>query len=531
MGYYSGELLEEELGFLLSQTDGRDLSPYLMMPARPLASRPLQQQQAAASGTTVKGFAPTAATRGRKRKATTRNTGSGSSRKRARTDGLVIGGQQHHTSGAGGEGGGGGGGEESGREVKKEDVFCALAIGRSQSGKTKLVSLLARRFSRKYGKPVYIVNERGASRSGFKRVEWEKLHELSNCCLIIDDLVGATDEELQQCRELLDVSWHHRKCNPIFIVAHCITKTGCSNLLQHVNRMYISAVQTSFESLAYALTKFGFDESEKEIVNTRLRSGKIPPFSFFLLDIDQRKIEVVNFGREALEEESRLKTKEEEERRERESEVLKTGGQVFATLIASETERAKASLILQILLGRLLDQVDPLDVSMKVTRRACGKECSISLIDYVCCLLSEELEDLVGEEKIADLKQLHTHIAKNRTVVIPNVLIRNRRFSRLQTRGKGKEEEEKEEEEEEERKEEKRRRIRKAKRRLRRHLRSGGDGELESAEMPNEEARETEKPSSSPAEEGVVLTTEGEAEMAQERGGRRGRKRRRREDV
>jgi KaiC/GvpD/RAD55 family RecA-like ATPase len=316
--------------------------------------------------------------------------------------------------------------DEDQRRISPDDIFTALVVGRSNSGKTSLVKLLARRYAKKYSKDIYIVNERPEARSGFKRVDWDTVESVRDAVIIIDDLVGASTEELTILRKLLTVHNHHYRCNPLFICSHSITKTGCRSLMHHISRIYIAATQCSFRTLADTLNFYAFEQMEKDEVYARLKAGKFKPFTFFYIDIDNRTIKTVNMGKEALEEVESNKRRENEEVEQKKSEMLKTAGEMYASILPDDSSREKASIITEIVLGRMLGSVDPLDLSIK--SRSGGRESAVSLVDYVATLVMPELSESLESHTMRELHCLHRYLAHNRGVVIPAVLISNKSF-------------------------------------------------------------------------------------------------------
>jgi hypothetical protein len=326
-------------------------------------------------------------------------------------------------------------GTDSDSEVDKEDNVCCLIIGKSGSGKSTLTRHLAKRFAGKYGRPVYVVNQKGSGKSDFKRIGWDDVDKISKCALIIDDLINLQKPHMQKLVKILNEDWHHKRVNPVMLVFHSSHNTGAHSLLGFVNRVYISAVQSSYASLKDVLNTFYFDEDEKEEVLNRLKKGKLPPFSHFCLNVDTREVEVIDLSPEMLAEKRQVDSKKEGDVRR----VCKLGAELFSVLLKTDEERDKANIILGVLVARL-DKIDPVDLSVTVkplpsSTAAAEKSTanvvgfSVNIVDYICCLLNKTFESVLPQRKRNNLAIFHVYLRKEKRIVLPSLLITNDTFA------------------------------------------------------------------------------------------------------
>jgi hypothetical protein len=214
--------------------------------------------------------------------------------------------------------------------------------------------------------------------------------------------------------------------NPVIIASHSVTKTGCRSLLHHLNRVYISAVQSSYQTLLGVLGFYAFVEAERDTVTERLKEGKVPPYTFVLVDVDRRSLEFVSFGDEAREEEESDKRRELEHKRERTAEIVKRAEAVFESLWDAERTKSRARIVTDLLVGRLLESVDPSDFSLRFV--SADGEVRVNLVDYVCCLQDPAMEEMIGDDRAGELRQFHEHLDATGSVMVPSVLIKNRHF-------------------------------------------------------------------------------------------------------
>jgi hypothetical protein len=321
-------------------------------------------------------------------------------------------------------------------EVDQEDKVTCLIIGKSGSGKSTLTRHLAKRFASKYSRPVYVVNQKGSGKSDFKKIGWGDVDKISKCALIIDDLINLDKAKMQKLVKILNEDWHHKRVNPVMLVFHTSNNTGAHSLIGCVNRIYISAVQSSYPSLKDVLTTLYFDDVEKEEILDRLKSCKLPPFSHFCIDINTRKVEVIDLSPEMLAERRQMDARKEAAVKL----VCKLGAELFSVLLKTDGEKEKANIILGVLSARL-DQIDPIDLSIvvrptssiaaadKKEGSAPDRPLSVNIVDYICCLLNKSFESVLSQRKRNNLAIFHLYLKREKRIVLPSLLITNDTFA------------------------------------------------------------------------------------------------------
>jgi adenylate kinase family enzyme len=87
-----------------------------------------------------------------------------------------------------------------------EQQLAIMLIGRSGSGK----SVLAHKLTKNLTRPVVVVNDK-TDNPHVKRVDWNELAGLKKTCLIIEDLISMSKQELEAVKKILNFSNHHSK--------------------------------------------------------------------------------------------------------------------------------------------------------------------------------------------------------------------------------------------------------------------------------------------------------------------------------
>jgi ABC-type dipeptide/oligopeptide/nickel transport system ATPase component len=87
-----------------------------------------------------------------------------------------------------------------------EQQLAIMLIGRSGSGK----SVLAHKLTKNLTRPVVVVNDK-TDNPHIKRVDWNELAGLKKTCLIIEDLISMSKQELEAVKKILNFSNHHSK--------------------------------------------------------------------------------------------------------------------------------------------------------------------------------------------------------------------------------------------------------------------------------------------------------------------------------
>ena len=174
-----------------------------------------------------------------------------------------------------------------------ENLVSVLLCGRSGSGKTTITKkIIDQVFKGQKKKKVYVINEKDAGTS-YERIDWKALESLSNCGLIIEDLVRASEKHRTYLQQLLSFSCSHLGVNPIIVVVHSVTGNNIFGLLQHFRFIYIAATQSSHSSLIQTMRHFGYDKSEIKAVAGQLKLIT-KEFLHFVFKVETRELKLTS---------------------------------------------------------------------------------------------------------------------------------------------------------------------------------------------------------------------------------------------
>jgi ABC-type Mn2+/Zn2+ transport system ATPase subunit len=123
-------------------------------------------------------------------------------------------------------------------ERREPPLTCILIVGHSGAGKSTLCNTLLAQFS--HQKPIYYLNDRSRDPTRLQ-VAWNKVAELENCCLVVEDLIGTTSAQFKALQELLNYSCHHKFANPIIVITHSILKNNVFGLISFFSHLYVCA--------------------------------------------------------------------------------------------------------------------------------------------------------------------------------------------------------------------------------------------------------------------------------------------------
>ena len=166
-----------------------------------------------------------------------------------------------------------------------------LIVGKSGSGKSSIACALASTLSKvvsaekrqKKKRTVFILNDKTHA-TGFQPIEWGDLGNLSNCGLILDDLISATKVQFRAIQFLLNFLGHHKNVSPIIICAHSILNNGIMGLLPYMTEVLLTRARSNVRSLTTILINFKVPKEERDAhVKTFLACNE--PFGYFILDL------------------------------------------------------------------------------------------------------------------------------------------------------------------------------------------------------------------------------------------------------
>jgi hypothetical protein len=209
-----------------------------------------------------------------------------------------------------------------------------------------------------------------------------------------------------------------------------VTKTGCTNLLQHVNRVFVSAVQSSYPILLAVLRNYAFEDEDRLDIVNKLRDGRLPAYSFILVDIDRRHLSIVSLGEEAKLEEAGNRRREAEEKREKVDAALRRAEDAYQSVFYNDRAKARAKIVTRLLLERFIDSVDSTDLSLRLCAGSgASEDVCISIVDFVSCLVDADLApSMEGSPSGSALQKFHRYLAESKAVIIPSVLIEKSRL-------------------------------------------------------------------------------------------------------
>jgi hypothetical protein len=280
-----------------------------------------------------------------------------------------------------------------------ERQTAALLVGRSGSGKSRLASSLLSTVK----KPVFSINDRSFNKR-YTPTSWDKLSSLKNCAVLIEDILFATKPEFRLLQELLNVSNHHRRVSPIYLVCHSVEHTNVRGLLSFLNKIYLTASKSNAYSLRKILQYLVFEKSEVEEFSKKFLSAASRPYDHFVIDADDR-----TFGRL--------------------DETRANAGRMCAAqdmagrLLGLMEEPGKCSAIYDMVRAKLPKSSfseDEMTVTLKNKKK--NDSVVINLVDYVHSLTNPDVEPS------SELRLFHKYVCKTLKVRLPQCLVKNKNY-------------------------------------------------------------------------------------------------------
>lgn len=146
--------------------------------------------------------------------------------------------------------------------------MCCLLIGKSGSGKSTLAETLIEKFGQK---KVYVLNSSQPEKH--EKISWAEAEEISNCSLIVEDLVSCTQKQLATLQKMLHVKNHHDRVSPILLVTHTATKNGICGIFEGITHTFFTAAKCNLPSLNFVLKTFSYSKEEKEEIKKKFLSN------------------------------------------------------------------------------------------------------------------------------------------------------------------------------------------------------------------------------------------------------------------
>ena len=201
---------------------------------------------------------------------------------------------------------------------------------------------------------------------------------------------------------------------------------SCRNLMNYMTRVYVSAEPASIRNVFEVMTFYRYKDEDRAKVEAQIAGGNIPEKAFFYFNIPLRTVQLLDITKERLDEKCKARDEVETALGRRRERIMTASSEIYATLIDNEKQRSTAVLLTKFLLGRLAAATDPDDLSVSVGGKR-GEATRLSLIDYVCSLVSPALAQQVGKTKKAELQAFHSHLRRS-NIILPSVMVLNRGF-------------------------------------------------------------------------------------------------------
>lgn len=309
---------------------------------------------------------------------------------------------------------------DSDQDLDPNQLVSILIIGKSGSGKTYLTKSLVEQFKQP-GQPTYALND-NTRNATHKKIGWDKVLSLTDCALVVEDIISAKRAEFEILQQLLCVRSHHDRVNPVIAISHHLMRNNIHGLLAYFNFIYVAAVKSNIASFRYLLKYYAFEEDEIRQHIRRFKAAN-EQFTFFMFDIERQSI--------------RLTRAEESVRRhDMDSKLLAMRKKMEAPLRLRDTAFASAkkyltrmrrnsdyALILFELIYPYLP-VERLDANhLTVTLSKEGREVKVSVIDYIGALLDETQ----GEPDYY-VYQFHRYLRRKKNLHLPKTYVLNKIF-------------------------------------------------------------------------------------------------------
>jgi len=298
-----------------------------------------------------------------------------------------------------------------------------LLVGRSNTGKSSLLKSLLKPF-KEYQKPIYILNNRSRKKSPYIPIAWSQLGQVDHAALIVEDVVQATTQQYRQLGELLSVSVHHKRINPVLIVVHSILKQNIWSLVAFFTRIYITACPGNIGSLEYLLTKYGFTKEEKLFHVQNLLNNK-QPYAHFLFDVDKHTIEKVHFELEPDETEAEKgKRKPKKLTMSARDQLAQSKALRYLSVLDNEKQ---AMACWDLLYAKLRKNKSVCPETLEITlqqKKGERRPVVVSLIHYIAVLVDDQGKVPVG----SDIAKFHKYCQTVHGIRLPPCYVLNKSF-------------------------------------------------------------------------------------------------------
>lgn len=316
--------------------------------------------------------------------------------------------------------------EDPSSDDNEPELSAFLLIGRSKSGKSSLLRSLLKPFQKQYNKKVFLLNDRSRRKNrqnNYTAIEWSEIGKISDCILVVEDIVRASKVQIDLLSETLNHGCHHRRINPLVCVSHSLTGQGIWALVKFFTRVYISAVPGNLESLDYILNKHGFTKEQRTFHAQNLVNNK-QPYAHFLYDIDNRSIKKVQYQLEppdSLEEDEEGGTKKRKRMTlSARDQMAQAKAQRYLSVLRNPTQALACFDLLYAKLDKKSVSPQTLDVSLH--QKGDRQPVTVSLISYLACLTDPKVP------ASREVWKFHKYCVTLRGIRLPDCYILNEAF-------------------------------------------------------------------------------------------------------
>jgi hypothetical protein len=295
-----------------------------------------------------------------------------------------------------------------GSTVKQGAQQTILVCGKSFTGKT----VLSRSLVAGLGRPVYIANDPSPPKP-FRKVSWDKLAEIRDAAVILEDVISCTDAEFKMIQHLMSYAAHHSGISPAVLICHSVLKNRIHAVLGYVNYIYFTLTPSNATSIGAALRYFRFTKEEQEAMIKRFLGETKGTYGSFCLNVEERTFEKMDGKPVSLG--SNDKVAPAVPKRSRDDFVR--AAERFLPLLP-EPKLALAAF--EIIVRKIpLASLSPDDLSIELRLAESGGKLTLSLIDYLNVLTT-------NSRPSTDMFRLHRYIRKY--VTVPDFFRKNRRL-------------------------------------------------------------------------------------------------------
>lgn len=280
------------------------------------------------------------------------------------------------------------------------EIKNCVIIGQTGSGKTILAKSLVKNCSK-----VFILND-FAQTSPFVKTTWKDCLHISNCALVVEDIVNCSEDNFKKLQTLLNYKAHHNQISPIVLICHTAKKVNLIGLFDCCTHIFFTANKSNINSLKTVLNKFSFEKQEKINIENVFLNNK-NKFDHFVLYCAERKFEKFNSDH-CFEPSQKNKTPENNMEK-----LVKFLAEPDLALTISKLIRSNVNRAL----------INENTCTLTLFSRKKNSNQDTNLIDYIGCLLTE------NEKPNKKFISLHKFVLKRN--IIPRSFVKNKYLRKI----------------------------------------------------------------------------------------------------